>query len=78
MNLKAKIDADISKRTTRPKGIRLGVDAFRELENAGHITRGSGGPLGAVGWASDVPWYSNDIYAWCDPSLQGQYELPLA
>jgi hypothetical protein len=76
MNLKDSLDAEISKRTTRPKAIRFGLSAFQELENAGHIIRGSGGPGGLVEWATNVPWYSKDIFAWCDPSFQGEYELP--
>ena len=78
MNLKAELDTEISKRSTRPKGIRFGLSAFHELEKDVHITRGSGGPGGLVEWASNVPWYSKDIYAWCDPSFQGEFELPPA
>ncbi|VAW71080.1 hypothetical protein MNBD_GAMMA09-146, partial [hydrothermal vent metagenome] len=69
-------DDEISKRTTRPKGIRFGVTAFNELEKAGDITRGDGGPAGLVEWASNIPWYSSDIYAWCDPSFDEEFELP--
>ena len=78
MALNNDIDLAISKRAARPKGIRLGVLAFQQLESAGHITRGSGGPLGLVEWATNVPWYSKDIFAWCDPSFSGQFELPVA
>ena len=76
MSLQVEIDAEIEKRKTQPKAIRFGVEAFIKLENAGHITRESGGPFGEVDWASNVPFYANDIYAWCDPSFQGEFELP--
>jgi|APEBP8051072661_1049379.scaffolds.fasta_scaffold01821_4 hypothetical protein len=77
MNLNDEIQAALNSRPAHPKGIRLSVSAFQELERGGFITRGSGGPLGLVEWATNVPWYSKDIFAWCDPSFQGQFELPV-
>lgn len=78
MDLDLEIQAAIAQRSTRPKGIRLSISAFRELEAANHVTRGSGGPAGLVEWGTNVPWYANDIYAWCDPSFDGVFELPAA
>ena len=78
MNLNSDIQAAIATRTNRPKGIRFSIDAFNELENAGHITRGSGGQLGLVERATNVPWYDKDIFAWCDPAFTGKFELPAA
>lgn len=78
MILNDEIQTEIAKRASRPKGIRLSVAAFQGLESAGHITRGSGGPHGLVEWATNVPWYSKDIFAWCDPSFTGIFELPAA
>ncbi len=76
MDLNDEITAEVANRGSRPKGIRLSVSAFQELEQANLITRGNGGPLGIVGWATNVPWYSKDIYAWCDPAFTGKFELP--
>jgi hypothetical protein len=59
----------------RPKGIRFGLQAFLDLEASGHITRGSGGPAG-LEWATNVPFYASDIYAWCDPTFDSLFELP--
>jgi hypothetical protein len=78
MDLNQQILKEIGKRPTRPKAIRLSVEAFQELETKGYIKRGSGGPGGLVDWVENVPWYSKDIYAWCDPSFRGVYELPPA
>ena len=60
----------------RPKGIRLSVDAFNELLAEGYISHGEGGPFGSVVWATGVPWYDGNIFAWCDPSFEGRAELP--
>ena len=75
MDLKDRIDDAIAGRSTRPKGIRVSIDAFIELEASGNIVRGNGGPHG-IPWASDVPFYDSDIYVWCDPTLEEEYELP--
>lgn len=77
MNLYSEILEAISHRPNRPKGIRLSVTTFQDLEIAGHITRASGGPLGLV-WFANIPWFDKDIYAWCDPSFDGIFELPAA
>lgn len=77
MDLNAEIIAAIAQRSTRPKGIRFSVAAFRALESAGHITRASGGPLG-LDWVANIPWFDKDIHAWCDPSFEGIFELPAA
>lgn len=76
MDLNELLQAEITKSARRPKGIRFGYQAFLDLEAEGHITRGSGGPVGLVEWATNVPWYASDIYAWCDPTLDGSFELP--
>jgi len=76
VTLNEEIQAALGKRTTQPKGIRLSVAAFQELERGGFVARGSGGPLGLVEWANEVPWYSGHIFAWCDPSFKGTFELP--
>jgi len=76
MDIKSKLDKEISQRDIRPRGIRFGVTAFNDLESTGDITRGAGGPSVLEEWASNIPWYSSDIYAWCDPSFNGDYELP--
>ncbi len=78
MDLNNIIEAVIAKKSTRPKAIRLSLDAFNQLEKDGHITRGAGGPNEYLEWASGVPWYSGNIYAWCDPSFRGMFELPTA
>lgn len=77
MDLNAQVIAAVAQRKERPKGIRFSVAAFRELESAGHITRADGGPLG-LGWFPNVPWFDKNIYAWCDPSFGGTFELPAA
>lgn len=76
MDLNEQIRTDIAQRPSRPKGIRFSVATFRELEEARHITRASGGPLGLVEWEKNMPWFDRDIYAWCDPSFDGTYQLP--
>jgi hypothetical protein len=76
MSLKSEIDSAIALKKRRPNGIRLGLDEFLELEKQGYISRSNGGPSGLVAWAENVPFYSNDIYAWCDPSFNGRFELP--
>lgn len=76
MDLNSKIRAEISQRANRPKGIKLSISAFRELESGGHITRAAGGPFGLVEWEMNMPWYDKDVYAWCDPSFEGTYQLP--
>ena len=76
MDLKTRLDKEIKLRKIRPKGIRFSVAAFEALDKDGLITRAAGGPGGLVEWALNVPWYSENIYAWCDPSFAGEYELP--
>lgn len=75
MDLYSKIQRAIAERVDRPKGILLGISSFKELEEKGHITRGVGGPFG-IHWAENVPWLDRDIFAWCDPAFNGQFELP--
>ena len=60
----------------RPRGIRFSVESFKWLFEKGHISPGSGGPLGLVEWVTNVPWYDGNIFAWCDPSFDGVFELP--
>lgn len=74
-DLKKLIDQAVVARSTRPKGVRLDVESFVTLEKAGHIQRKDAGPLG-IPWHSNVPFYDDDIYAWCDPSFEDVFELP--
>jgi hypothetical protein len=78
MSLEQDIDRAIAAAPRRPSGIRLSIDSFKQLEKDGHIVRGSGGPGGLVDWASNVPFFDGDIYAWCDPSFAGPFQLPPA
>jgi hypothetical protein len=75
MDLKAQLDAAIAASMVRPKGVRLSVSTFNELEQLGHITRASGGPLG-LDWFKNLPWFDGDIYAWCDPTFEDAFEIP--
>lgn len=74
MDLYSQIIAAIAQQNSRPKGIRFSIAAFTRLENAGYITRAGGGPLG-LDWFQNLPWFDKDIYAWCDPSFEGIFEL---
>lgn len=75
MDLNSQVLAAIAQRSSRPRGIRFSVEAFKALERAGSITRAGGGPLG-LDWFPNLPWFDGDIYAWCDPSYEGIFELP--
>lgn len=64
---------------THPKGIKVSVDLFKDLESAGEISSRPYTPWGldVPSLSFDLPTIGDDVVVICDPMLDGMdFQLP--
>ena len=74
------IRAELANQRSRPKGMRITLETYREMEEKGLIERKDFGILGVLKLGSDLPFFEGDIFLLIDPELEVrglQFEIPV-
>ena len=71
----------IASATSKPKGVRVSPDLFKDLFSEGAVERKPATPFGLPrplpSLETELPFFDKDIYVECDPFLDGhQFQLP--
>lgn len=74
------IRSELANRSTRPKGMKITIEAYKELAAAGLVQRKPFDVLSAFGLGRDLPFFEGDVFLYIDPELElrgVQFELPI-
>jgi hypothetical protein len=72
----ADVDAALSEQLIKPKGIKVGVELFQALKQAGRITM-KPGIFGSVDCGLDFPVMNENIFVWPDVDMgQNDFMMP--
>ncbi|MCP5002381.1 MAG: hypothetical protein GY941_00280 [Planctomycetes bacterium] len=73
------IRAELANRSSRPKGMKITIEVYKELEAQGLVERKEFDVLAAFGLGPDLPFFEGDIFLYIDPVLETrsvQFEMP--